>query len=120
MIGNVVVSIEELACLDTLIWLRSGAVAAARLGVAQSTISRRVNHVAGLLNLRFFKPNGEWETLGDQTILNLERLVHQRYRWIHGRDLRIGPNTTQGHCFAIPSLMDGLLAILISWKFTHR
>ena len=102
MIGNVVVSIEELACLDTLIWLRSGAVAAARLGVAQSTISRRVNHVARLLNLRFFKPNGEWETLGDQSILDLERLVHQRYRWFHGRVLRIEAQYYSGPLFCDP------------------
>ena len=101
MIGNVVVSIEELACLDTLIWLRSGAVAADRLGVAQSTISRRVNHVARLLNLRFFKPNGEWETLGDQNILNLERLVHQRYRWFHGRVLRI-----EAQYYSVPLFCD--------------
>jgi DNA-binding transcriptional LysR family regulator len=103
ILDSVVVSVEELACLDTLIWLRSGSAAAARLGVTQSTISRRVNQIANLFHLRFFKPNGEWETLGDQTILNLERMVHQRYRWEHGMPLRIEAQYFSGPLFCDPS-----------------
>lgn len=94
-----VVSIDELACLDYLIWVRSGSAASDRLDLSQPTISRRVQRVAKVFNVKLSKPDGEWEVLGDTTILNLERKVHQVYRWSHDLPLRIEAQYYSGYLF---------------------
>jgi DNA-binding transcriptional LysR family regulator len=85
----VVVSVDDLACLDVLLWLQTGGAASERLGFSQSTISRRVQRVADLLRLEILKEDGVWEVVGDTTILGLERVVHQQYRWVRDLPLRI-------------------------------
>lgn len=75
-----VVSLEDLDCLDLVLWLRTGSDAASRLDVSQPTISRAIRRVSDLLGVSIVKVAGEWEVRGDQTLLNLERAVHQRYR----------------------------------------
>ncbi len=94
-----VVSLESLDCFDVLIWLRSGAAAAQRLGLTQSTVSRNVRSVSRLFNITAQKANGEWQTSGDTTLLNLERVVHQNYRWTTGRALRIEAQYYSGPLF---------------------
>jgi len=101
-----VVTIDSLSCLDYLIWLRSGAAAGKRLGLAQSSVSRSVSRVSEIFDIQLSKPNGEWEVSGDITLLNLERLVHQRYRWIHHLPLRIEAQYWSGPIFCDP-LLDG-------------
>lgn len=97
-----VVSVEELDCLDLLIWLRTGANAASRLSTSQPRVSRSVQKVSGLFGVTLSKGNGEWEVLGDQTLLNLERRVHQEYRWRMGRPLRIEAQYYSGPLFCDP------------------
>ena len=97
-----VVSVEELDCLDLLIWLRTGANAASRLSTSQPRVSRSVQRVSGLFGVSLSKGNGEWEVLGDQTLLNLERQVHQEYRWRMGRPLRIEAQYYSGPLFCNP------------------
>ena len=101
-----VVSIDSLACLDYLIWLRSGSAAAGRLGLTQPTVSRNVSRVSEVFGIELVKPNGEWELVGDTTLLNLERSVHQRYRWFHGLPLRIEAQYYSGPLFC-DSLLSG-------------
>jgi DNA-binding transcriptional LysR family regulator len=101
----VVVSIDSLACLDYLIWLRSGSAAAARLGLTQPTVSRNVSRVSEIFAIELVKPNGEWELNGDTTLLNLERSVHQRYRWFRQLPLRI-----EAQYYSGPLFCDGLLS----------
>lgn len=98
-----VVSVEELDCLDLLIWLRTGANAASRLSTSQPRISRSVQRVSGLFGFSLSKTDGEWEVQGDQTLLNLERLVHQEYRWRMGRPLRIEAQFYSGPLFCDPA-----------------
>jgi hypothetical protein len=80
----VVVSTKSLSCFDLLVWLRTGQEAARRLATSQPSVSRRVNEVADTFALQLSKNAGEWQIEGDATLLNLERHVHQRYRWDHG------------------------------------
>jgi hypothetical protein len=101
----VVVSIDSLACLDYLIWLCSGSAAAARLGLTQPTVSRNVSRVSEIFAIELVKPNGEWELNGDTTLLNLERSVHQRYRWFRQLPLRI-----EAQYYSGPLFCDGLLS----------
>lgn len=94
-----VVSIESLDCFDFLIWLRSGAAAAERLDLTQPTVSRNVQTVSKLFNITAQKTDGEWEILGDTTLLNLERQVHQKYRWALNLPLRLEAQFYSGPLF---------------------
>lgn len=98
-----VVSLDELACLDLIIWLRTGANAASRLSASQSQVSRNIQKVSRLLGISLVKSDGEWEVRGDQTLLNLERRVHQEYRWSMGRPLRIEAQYYSGPLFCDPA-----------------
>jgi DNA-binding transcriptional LysR family regulator len=84
-----VVDVDTLASLDGVLWLRSGAIASKRLGQHQSTISRNINRCEAVFGVKASKNNGEWHLKGDASLLNLERVVHQRHRWLGGRCLRI-------------------------------
>ena len=94
-----VVSIEALDCFDHLIWLRSGAGAADRLGLTQPTVSRSVRTVERLFEISAKKVGGEWTISGDLSLLNLQRLVHQEYRWSHGKTLRLEAQYYSGPLF---------------------
>ncbi len=76
-----VVPLDELACLDLLLWLRTGANAAKRLNSSQPRVSRCVQSVSDVFGITLSKNDGEWVVEGDQTLLNLERRVQQEYRW---------------------------------------
>ena len=108
-----VVSIDSLACLDYLIWLRSGSAAAGRLGLTQPTVSRNVSRVSEIFGIELVKPNGEWDLVGDTTLLNLERSVHQRYRWFHELPLRIEAQYYSGLYSVMAFSVAGMLATLI-------
>jgi DNA-binding transcriptional LysR family regulator len=83
------VSIDCLAALDHLLWLRTGQRAAAQLGTTQPTVSRNTKHCSEVFNIKVAKTGGEWEVLGDPSLLDAERNVHQRYRWDHQLPLRL-------------------------------
>jgi len=101
---HLVVSVEDLDCLDLIVWLRTGENAAARLVVSQSRVSRAVQTVCDLFGLSLVKSNGEWQVIGDQALLNLERRVHQEHRWRRGLPLRIEAQYYSGplYCHPIP------------------
>lgn len=83
------VTVEVLASLDALIWLRTGERAAALLQTTQSKVSRHSRRCLELFQLRMKKVAGEWKLLGDPSLLNMERRVHQLLRWTSGRQLRL-------------------------------
>jgi hypothetical protein len=84
-----VVTVELLAALDALIWLRTGDRAAGLLSCTQSTVSRASRRCLEVFRLEMEKLDGEWELRGDQTLLNLQRRVHQTLRWREGSGLRV-------------------------------
>ena len=98
-----VVSLGDLDCLDAILWLRTGAAAASRLSFSQPKVSRTVQAVSDLFGITLAKSDGEWVVLGDQTLLNLERRVHQEYRWSRGRPLRIEAQYYSGPLYCNPA-----------------
>ncbi len=83
------VEVDILACLDYLVWLRTGEEVGKRLNLNQSTISRNFRKCCKQFSLISNKFEGEYSISGDLRLLNLERKVHQRHRWLRGRPLRI-------------------------------
>lgn len=104
-----IVSVETLSCLDCLVWLRTGENAARRLGVDQATIARTARRVAATFGLRLEKQNGEWQILGDRSLLDLERVSHQLYRWQMDLPLRVEAQYMSGPLLLEP-LPPGCLA----------
>lgn len=80
---------EEMAALDLLVWLRSGEEASKRLQITQPTISRMSRRVLRTFGLAPIRNQGEWMFRGSEELLNLERQVHQAHRWGKGLPLRI-------------------------------
>lgn len=91
------VTIELLSALDALIWLRTGERAAALLNCTQSTVSRGSRRCLQTFDLQLEKHGGEWELLGDPTLINLERRLHQLWRWRQGSGLRVDAQHWSGH-----------------------
>ncbi|MCT0215948.1 substrate-binding domain-containing protein [Synechococcus sp. CS-1330] len=83
------VEVDVLACLDYLVWLRTGEEVSKRLTLNQSTISRNLAKCCDRFSLIPHKVESEYSISGELDLLNLERKVHQRHRWMGGRPLRI-------------------------------
>lgn len=75
------VSLECLDAFDHLIWLRTGARAAERLGCNQSTVSRHASRCQQVFDVKLKRESAEWIISGDMELLAAERRLHQRYRW---------------------------------------
>lgn len=99
-----------LDALDALIWLRTGQAAAQRLACRQSTVSRRVRHALKVFGLELERHEGEWRTLGDPTLLRMERRVHLQARWQqHTSLLRLEATYWSGPLLATPAPRGWLL-----------
>lgn len=94
------VSVEVLAALDALLWLRTGDRAAAYLQCTQSTVSRHSRRCQQVFDLAMEKQAGEWCLRGDQTLIDLERGVHQLLRWRQGHALRLDSQHWCSHLLA--------------------
>ncbi len=84
-----VISVDGLAALDHLIWLRTGQRAAEALACAQPTVSRNSRKCLEVFELELERSRGEWRLVGDTQLINLERLVHQKQRWKRNLTLRL-------------------------------
>jgi len=105
----VVVSLSELDCLDLMIWLRTGYKVAERLHVSQSKVCRTVQKASALFDIAIEKTDGEWTIKGDQTFLNMERLVHQAFRWKENTPLRIEAQYYSGPLYCDPAPLGWLV-----------
>lgn len=95
------IGLDELDCLDYLIWLRTGDRVAKRLNLDQASVSRKARRAVAAFGLDVNKSAGEWDVVGDPTLLNLERQVHQDCRWKRDLPLRIDAQYYSG-----PLLLD--------------
>lgn len=98
-----VVSLVELACLDAHLWLGTGEKAARRLQLVQSTVSRNIKRVARAFQLQVCRSANDLVIQGDQSLLQLERELHQRYRWQHGMPLRLDAQYYSGPLLCEPN-----------------
>ena len=98
------ISIADLKYLDFQIWLRSGEECAKRLFTTQSTISRRNAETLKTLNLKTKRDEfGDWIIEGDETLLNMERNIHQLYRLSDNEEkLRLEATFWSGPTLATP------------------
>jgi DNA-binding transcriptional LysR family regulator len=92
--------VDVLAALDALLWLRTGARAAAHLQCTQSTVSRHSRRCLQVFDLVLEKRSGEWCLQGDPSLIDLERGVHQLLRWRQGHGLRLDSQHWCGHLLA--------------------
>jgi DNA-binding transcriptional LysR family regulator len=98
-----VVEFDWLAALDGLIWLRTGHQVEAVLGISQSTVSRVSRKCAEVFGVSLVRRGPDWHIKGDETILNLERRVHQVVRWSRGGDLRLEAQHWSGPLLCSPA-----------------
>lgn len=99
------VELDQLMALDGLQWLGSGDEVARRYGISQATVSRSSHKVLKTFGLQLERQNGELELIGDQTLLRLEREVHQQARLAWRRPLRL-----EATYWSAPTLCDTLPA----------
>jgi hypothetical protein len=83
------VELHVLQALDALLWLRSAEQVERRYGTTEATVSRYRNRCLRLFDLAMERRQGEWELIGDTTVLQLEREVHQQARWRGYAPLRL-------------------------------
>lgn len=80
---------DVLDALDGLQWLGSGEAVSQRLAISPATVSRYCIRALNTFGLTLERQNGEWELIGDQTFLHLQRAVHQRARLLGQAPLRL-------------------------------
>ena len=83
------VTVDQLCCLDGLIWLQSGNAVGALTLQHQTTVSRNQRKCAKAFGVDVLKRDGLWLIEGDCQLLQLERGVHQAARLKLGQGLRL-------------------------------
>ncbi|MFZ4804924.1 MAG: LysR substrate-binding domain-containing protein [Synechococcus lacustris] len=83
------ISLEALEALDYLLWLRTGNGASEALRKSQSSISRQSRETLIAFGLKIHRQEGEWQLKGPKDLLQLERELHQLYRFQRGGPLRL-------------------------------
>jgi len=83
------VTVDQLCCLDGLIWLQSGNAVGALTLQHQTTVSRNQRKCAKTFGVNVLKRDGLWQIEGDSQLLQLERGVHQAARLKLGQGLRL-------------------------------
>lgn len=94
---------DALAALDGLQWLRTGEAVERCFGVSASTVSRQSHRALELFGVTLERRAGEWCVVGDPTLLQLQRGVHQMARWRGHRPLRLEATYWSGPLLAIPT-----------------
>ena len=97
------VDLEALTALDALQWLRTGDEVFRRFGVSSPTVSRQSKKCLELFDVELQRVNGEWDIVGDPTMLQLERRVHQTARWMGYRPLRLEATYWSGPLLCTPA-----------------
>ena len=97
------VDLDALTALDALQWLRTGDEVARRFGMSSPTVSRQSKKCLELFDVELHRVNGEWDIVGDPTMLLLERRVHQTARWMGHRPLRLEATYWSGPLLCTPA-----------------
>lgn len=83
------ITLEILEALDGIQWLRTGDEVAKRFSISQPTVARYCKQVLDLFGLELERRDGEWDVVGDQTLLLMQRRVHQAARLRGMKPLRL-------------------------------
>jgi hypothetical protein len=98
-----VIDLDTLAALDGLQWLRTGEEVEKRFGVSASTVSRQSHRCLECFGVQLERRQGEWHVVGDTTLLQMQRRVHQTARWLGRRPLRLEATYWSGPLLATPT-----------------
>jgi len=98
------VGLDILEALDGIQWLRTGEEVSRRFGISQPTVTRYCRKALTIFDLQLERHDGEWHLLGDTTLLQLEREVHQLARWQGMRPLRLEATywSSATYCSSLP------------------
>ncbi|MEB3265768.1 MAG: LysR substrate-binding domain-containing protein [Cyanobacteriota bacterium] len=83
-------------------WLRSGQRAATLNHCNQSTISRRLTRATQVFGVQLVREGAEWQAVGGDLLLGLEREVHQLARFLGELPLRLEIGPTLAPLMASP------------------
>lgn len=97
------IDLDTLAALDGLQWLRTGEEVEKRFGVSASTVSRQSHRCLERFGVQLERRQGEWHVVGDTTLLQMQRRVHQTARWLGRRPLRLEATYWSGPLLATPT-----------------
>lgn len=100
-----------LEAFDALLWLRSAEQVARRYGTTEATTSRYRKRCLQLFGLEMQRRQGEWELIGDTSLLLRERHVHQEARWRGYRPLRLEATYWSEPLLTNPPLEGWLLGV---------
>jgi hypothetical protein len=92
-----------LASLDGLIWLRTGHQVAAKFNQHQTTVSRNSRKCAKIFGISLERQAAEWQVIGDQKLLALQRKVHQHVRFQSNQPLRLDAQHWSGPLLCAPA-----------------
>jgi len=92
-----------LASMDGLIWLRTGHQVAAKFNQHQTTVSRNSRKCAKIFGISLERQAAEWQVIGDQKLLTLQRKVHQHLRFQSGQSLRLDAQHWSGPLLCTPA-----------------
>jgi hypothetical protein len=71
------VELDVLLGLDGIQWLGCSEEVSKRYGISQQTISSHCLKALSAFDLTMERQDGEWELIGDTTLIQMEREVHQ-------------------------------------------
>jgi DNA-binding transcriptional LysR family regulator len=94
---------DHLEALDALQWLRTGDEVCKRFELTQSSVSRKCQRSLAVLQIELQRVQGEWCTIGDPTLLLLQRRVHQYARFLGQRRLRLEATYWSGPLLCTPT-----------------
>lgn len=92
-----------LEALDALQWLRTGEEVYKRFELTQSSVSRKCQKTLAVFEIDLQRIQGEWCTIGDPSLLLLERRVHQHARFQGLRRLRLEATYWSGPLLCTPT-----------------
>ena len=94
---------DYLEALDALQWLRTGEEVYKRFELTQSSVSRKCHKTLAVFKIGLQRIQGEWCTIGDPSLLLLERRVHQHARFQGQRRLRLEATYWSGPLLCTPT-----------------
>lgn len=100
-----------LEAFDALFWLRAAEQVERRYGTSEATTSRYRKRCLKLFGLSMERRQGEWELIGDTSLLLRERHVHQEARWRGYRPLRLEATYWSAPLLSSPPLERWLLGV---------
>jgi hypothetical protein len=100
-----------LQAFDALLWLRSADQVERRYGTTEATTSRYRKRCLQVFDLAMERRQGEWELIGDTTVLLLEREVHQEARWRGYAPLRLEGTYWSAPLLSSPPLQEWVLGV---------